>query len=516
MRRTLLACLALVLGFAVTAAPSFAQGVQSSTLTGSVTSSDGAPLPGVTVTITSPSLIGERATVTGVNGDYVFKNVPPGNYTVSFGLEGMKTVERTASLPLGGTARSDASMEVTAAEETIVVTGEAPSALETTTVGANFGKETIDNLPVNRTPLAIADLAPGLTNNTEVAGGITINGAMGYDNSILVNGINVQDPIFGRSDNLFIEDAIEETQVLTSGISAEYGGFTGGVVNAITKSGGNQFSGTLPRRLQPRRVARRDAVRERPRHRARGRPQQDLQRHARRPDPPRPPLVLPRRTRPGRSRDAAHAPHLGRHVRHGLDQRALRGQAHRRRHLEPQPPGVATSTTTARTSTNQQLNPIEFASIDPERPVPERGLAGQLQRRLHQQPVRRAALLREGLPVQGPGRIRHRPGERLAVLRLRLHHRRLRPLERAVLRRHRPRRSRQRGVVRRDVVLPLHRLDGQPRLQGRRTRTSRLRGPAATARARPTTSSTPTRCSTRTATSSSERTAAPCRCGSRA
>ena len=161
MRRTLLACLALVLGFAVTAAPSFAQGVQSSTLTGSVTSSDGAPLPGVTVTITSPSLIGERATVTGVNGDYVFKNVPPGNYTVSFGLEGMKTVERTASLPLGGTARSDASMEVTAAEETIVVTGEAPSALETTTVGANFGKETIDNLPVEPYPARHRRPRPG-------------------------------------------------------------------------------------------------------------------------------------------------------------------------------------------------------------------------------------------------------------------------------------------------------------------------------------------------------------------
>ena len=128
MRRTLLVCLALVLGFAVTAAPSFAQGVQTATLTGSVTSADGEPLPGVTVTITSPSLIGERSTVTGVNGDYVFKNVPPGNYTVNFALEGMKTVERTATLPLGGTARSDASMEVTAAEETIVVTGEAGAA----------------------------------------------------------------------------------------------------------------------------------------------------------------------------------------------------------------------------------------------------------------------------------------------------------------------------------------------------------------------------------------------------
>ena len=60
----------------------------------------------------------------------------------------------------------------------------------------------------------------------------------------MVNGVDVNDNLFAQPQNLFIEDAIEETQVLTSGISAEYGRFTGGVVNAITKSGGNTFSGS--------------------------------------------------------------------------------------------------------------------------------------------------------------------------------------------------------------------------------------------------------------------------------
>lgn len=244
IRMSLKVCIALVAGFALATA-GFAQGTQTATLTGTVTSNDGEPLPGVTITATSPALIGERSTVSGVNGDYIIKNLPPGNYTVRFALEGMQTVERTASLPLGGTARSDASMEVSAAEETIVVTGEAPSALETTTVGANLKKEQIEALAVVRTPTGIADLAPGLTDNTPVGGQVTINGAMAYDNAILVNGVNVQDPIFGQTNNLFIEDSIEETQVLTSGISAEYGGFTGGVVNAITKSGGNTFSGSF-------------------------------------------------------------------------------------------------------------------------------------------------------------------------------------------------------------------------------------------------------------------------------
>ncbi len=74
---------------------------------------------------------------------------------------------------------------------------------------------------------------------------MVINGAFAFDNVFMLNGVDVNDNLFGSPQNLFIEDAIEETQVLTSGISAEYGRFSGGVVNAITKSGGNTFSGSL-------------------------------------------------------------------------------------------------------------------------------------------------------------------------------------------------------------------------------------------------------------------------------
>lgn len=236
------AALALCLVIGGTA---FGQGVQTGTLVGTATSNDGSPLPGVTVTVTSPSLQGERTATTVLNGDFVVRGLPPGSYRVMFSLEGMKSVERTATITLGGTSRADAGMEVAAAEETIVVTGEAPSALETTTIGANFSKQTMDELPVGRAPATVADLAPGLTDNTPVAGQVTINGGMAYDNAILINGVNVQDPIFGQTNGLFIEEAIEETQVLTAGISAEFGGFTGGVINAITKSGGNQFTGTF-------------------------------------------------------------------------------------------------------------------------------------------------------------------------------------------------------------------------------------------------------------------------------
>ncbi len=245
MRRILTVFLALVVGFAG-ANVVLAQGVQTATLTGSVSSADGEPIPGVTVTVTSPSLIGERSAVSGVNGDYIFKNLPPGVYTIRFSLEGMNTIERSATLPLGGTARSDASMEVSAAEETIVVTGEAPSALETSTVGANFNSQTVNSLPLPNRGLAnVAELAGGLSDNGTVAGQVTIGGSFAYDNVFLVNGVDVNDRFFGTANNLLIEDSIEETQILTSGISAEYGRFSGGVINAITKSGGNSFAGSF-------------------------------------------------------------------------------------------------------------------------------------------------------------------------------------------------------------------------------------------------------------------------------
>ncbi len=223
----------------------WSQGVQTSNLTGTVTGPDGAPLPGVTVTVTSSALIGERVTTSGANGSYLFKNLPPGSYAVKFALEGMKSVESSAVLTLGGTSRVDARLETAEAAETIQVVGEAPSALETTTVGANFKSEDVAKLPMGRTLSEIASYAPGLTTNTPNAGQVTISGGFAYDNVFLVNGVDVNDNLFGTPNNLFIEDAIAETQVLTSGISAEYGRFSGGIINSITKSGGNEFSGSF-------------------------------------------------------------------------------------------------------------------------------------------------------------------------------------------------------------------------------------------------------------------------------
>jgi hypothetical protein len=223
----------------------FGQGVQTGVLTGTVTDADNLVLPGVSVTISSPALQGQRTTFTDGNGVYSVRGLPPGVYTVRFELAGMRTVEATQTVDLGLPARVDARLQLDTLTETVTVTAELPSMVTTTSVSANYRGEMVDKLASPRTIQGVAELAPGLTDNTPNVGQVTISGAFAYDNQFLVDGVDVADNLFGTANNLFIEDAIEEVQILTSGISAEFGRFGGGVVNAVTKSGSNRFSGSF-------------------------------------------------------------------------------------------------------------------------------------------------------------------------------------------------------------------------------------------------------------------------------
>jgi hypothetical protein len=236
--------LGLALGLAASGAAR-GQALQSGDLVGTLTLDDGQPAAGVEVTVTSPSLQGERSTVSQGNGDYILRGLPPGEYTVRFALAGLRPEEKMAIIPLGGTVRTDARLSPETVSEQMVVTGDAGSVLVTPTVGGNLTAETVDALAISRDLLEVAKLTPGVTGNTPNAGQVTISGGLAYDNLFLLDGADIKDNVFGDLDRLFIEDAIEEVQVLTGAISAEYGRFGGGVINAITKSGGNEFEGSL-------------------------------------------------------------------------------------------------------------------------------------------------------------------------------------------------------------------------------------------------------------------------------
>ncbi len=244
MKRALVAMLALTLVTAV-GKLAYAQGIQTGTIQGTVTDSSGLVLPGVSVSVTSPSLQGTRDATTDANGVYVIRAVPPGDYVVKFELSSFKIVEQKATVELGLPKQVNASLAPAGLAEQVQVTANTvESAITTTTAGANFSAQEVNALPLGRTLAQIAVMSPGLTGNTPNGGQLAISGSFAYDNTFLVDGVDVNDNLFGNANALYIEDAVEQTQVLTSGISAEYGRFSGGVVNAITKSGGDIFSGS--------------------------------------------------------------------------------------------------------------------------------------------------------------------------------------------------------------------------------------------------------------------------------
>ena len=199
------------------------------------------------MTARSSSLQGERTVITAANGTFVVRGLPPGLYDVTYTLEGMSTATQAVKVEANAVVGADIKMQVTAVQEEIVVqAAESVAALDNSTVGGNYEAEELDKMPVTRTLFGIATLSPGVvTSGTEVSGQISINGGFNFDSIWLVDGVDVSDSVFSNGSPLFIEEALEEQQVLTSGVSAEYGRFTGGLVHAITKSGGNEFHGSL-------------------------------------------------------------------------------------------------------------------------------------------------------------------------------------------------------------------------------------------------------------------------------
>jgi hypothetical protein len=234
----------LVLVFFVAGAFALGQGSQSGSLTGTVTAG-GSPMSGVTVTLESPALQGKRTQITQAHGEYIFKFLPPGAYTITFELQGMRKVTQTVTLELGAAGRSDANLEPSAAEA-ITVTGQLTEVQKTAVHETRLDDKQVQALPIGRTIDEIAAVAPALTTNTPNAGQLKINGGFAYDNVFLVDGADIDDHYFSSPTNaLVIEDAVQEIQVLTSNVSAEYGRFSGGVVNAITRSGGNDYHGSF-------------------------------------------------------------------------------------------------------------------------------------------------------------------------------------------------------------------------------------------------------------------------------
>jgi hypothetical protein len=233
-----------VLALAV-AAHAAAQGNPTGTISGRVVDQGGLAMPGVTVSVSSPALQGVRTVTTSENGDYLIPFLPSGRYEVTFELQGFQTLKRTnIGVTMADTQTLDVTLSVAAVSETITVTGQSSEIVPTATVASNFKKDQLELLPVGRALNDAVLLAPGVQ-GTGPSGNIVMAGALSFESQYLVNGVVINENLRGQALNLFIEDAIQETKVSTGAISAEYGRFGGGVVNMITKSGGNNFSGSF-------------------------------------------------------------------------------------------------------------------------------------------------------------------------------------------------------------------------------------------------------------------------------
>ncbi len=215
------------------------------TISGRVVDPQGLPLPGVAVTAVSPNLQGLRVTVTSENGDYILTLLPSGTYTLTYELAGFERHQKTVTLAPTQVLPVGVTMGIAAlAQEVTVVARQADTLSQTAQVATNYNQELLATLPTTRDVRAVMLLAPAV-HPTGPSGSFSVAGSMSFENLFMVNGVNVNENLRGQPNDLIIEDAVQETTVATAGISAEYGRFGGGVVNVITKSGGNLYSGSF-------------------------------------------------------------------------------------------------------------------------------------------------------------------------------------------------------------------------------------------------------------------------------
>jgi outer membrane receptor protein involved in Fe transport len=230
------------------AAGAWAQ-MPTGTVAGRVADANGA-LPGVTISATSPYLQGQRTVVTSESGDFIFPLLPPGTYLVKFELAGYQTVEATVKVSAAQTTKLDAEMALIRLADEIVVTGALETISTTNESASTLEAKVVEDLPVGRGVYDSIQLTPGVfatgpRNDASNTYGISVSGSQSYENLFLVNGVVVNENMRGQALPLYIEDAIQETTVTTAGVSAEYGRFAGGVINTLTKSGGNDLSASL-------------------------------------------------------------------------------------------------------------------------------------------------------------------------------------------------------------------------------------------------------------------------------
>ncbi|MCP3957890.1 MAG: TonB-dependent receptor [bacterium] len=221
-------------------------------LKGIVSGDDGDPLPGATVTISSPALIGgARSTFSRADGSFGFPAIAPGLYLVKVELDGFVTREQTdVQVRLGRTTELRVELQSGSLSETITVTGDLVPVIdpEQVSVSQTFTVDYLQKASVGnfaRSYQSVLGQAAGAGGpSTGIGANPNVFGSTIGENAWYVDGFNTTDPVTSTFSGNYAFDTIQEISIETAGFEAEFGGATGGVVNVVTKSGGNDLSGT--------------------------------------------------------------------------------------------------------------------------------------------------------------------------------------------------------------------------------------------------------------------------------
>src|SRR4029453_3290821 len=247
LNRLRLLCLCVVL--LIAAAPTFAQDFRGR-INGEVTDNTGAVLPGVTITATSPALIQPQVQVTEGDGTYRFIALPPGVYQLTFELAGFQTIKReNIRVVISQTLAVNQQLNVAALQETLTVTAESPVVdSTTTTMGTNFVKELLTEIPNARDVWAAMSQAPGISMTGYDVGGSHTGTQTGFvvyginqQRTTRIEGVN-QTGETSANAGYFDFGSFEEFQIGGAGLGADQD-TPGGSMNITVKSGGDRFTG---------------------------------------------------------------------------------------------------------------------------------------------------------------------------------------------------------------------------------------------------------------------------------
>jgi hypothetical protein len=214
---------------------------------GRVTDAQGLVTPSATATATNRQTAVTRSAVSGADGTYRLDDLPPGRYQVIVELPGFRSsFSDDVIVVLGRTVTVDVTLQPGDIREVVEVAADSRKSIDirSSTISHNVTGDEFDLLPKARSFVAIAATSASV-NLGQIEGGIQVNGASSAENTYTIDGVVTTSLLNGVSRQDTIFEYLQEVQVKTGGINAEYGGALGGVVSAVTRSGGNRLQGEV-------------------------------------------------------------------------------------------------------------------------------------------------------------------------------------------------------------------------------------------------------------------------------